>query len=392
MPLSPGHRASLRAPAGDLDRHHTKQGPMASAPLLLRKVVPIGLALFGLGLAVGTSTNASGGQVTCHRVLTGQQSATAEMQACATTPATGSSSALVPGVNIHLLSSDANVLNTALDATKAAHLSWVRVDVDLRSTPAAGQLDRDKVAAMDSLVTQASARGLRVLFTLKNTPRWESSGPRDPWPHPADFGAVAGLMAAHFKGRVGAWELWNEPNISTFMTPPDPVAYTKMVQSAYVDIKAADSAALVVVSDTSYVDTGYVQAEYAAGLAGSFDVMGVHPYNRQCPPSQNCDLSSTRRGLGHLPDLEALMVAKGDGAKPVWATEWGFNSDKIGTQAQADNDVAQLKAFANAYPFVAAQFVYQMRAGCCSPGFGLLNADLSPRPAYSALQTYLGSP
>jgi hypothetical protein len=299
---------------------------------------------------------------------------------------------LQEGINAHLLNSDSGVVGPLLDAAASGSLTWIRVDVDLVGTPSRGTLNAGQVRAMDRIVTEAASRGIKVMFTLKNTPRWAGDNADAPWSDPTQFGEIAGLMAAQFRGRVGAWELWNEPNIDTFLRPPDPVKYTAMVRAAYPAIKAADRGVAVVVSDTSYVDTNFVSAEYAAGLHGNFDVMGVHPYNMERPPNQQGDYSSTRRGVLQLPSLYGLMAAHGDGNKPVWATEWGFSSYSVGPMNQAHYDIAELQAFVASYPFVKASFVYQSREQTTddqrSNDLGVLTGGLVVKPAYNFVKFY----
>jgi hypothetical protein len=59
------------------------------------------------------------------------------------------------------------------------------------------------------------------------------------------------LAADRYKGKISAYEVWNEPNGITFWNPVDPVAYTRMLQTGYTAIKAADPSATVIGGDRS---------------------------------------------------------------------------------------------------------------------------------------------
>jgi hypothetical protein len=57
----------------------------------------------------------------------------------------------------------------------------------------------------------------------------------------AAYGTYAGAAAAHFKGKVAAYEIWNEANQRWAAGTPDPVRYTQMAKDGYRKIKAADT-------------------------------------------------------------------------------------------------------------------------------------------------------
>jgi polysaccharide biosynthesis protein PslG len=57
----------------------------------------------------------------------------------------------------------------------------------------------------------------------------------------------AGLAAQRYAGKVGAYEIWNEPNAAPYYGPqPDPAGYTELLKAAYPAIKAADPDATVI--------------------------------------------------------------------------------------------------------------------------------------------------
>src|SRR5205814_368429 len=108
--------------------------------------------------------------------------------------------------------------------------------------------------------------------------------------------------------------------------------------------------------------------------------------------------------LDHIRAVHDLMVAKGDGAKPIWATELGWSSHaNTGTEPswalgvteaqQADYIVRAINFFATTHPYVKNVFWYNERnkatGNVQEDNYGLLHRDLTPKPAYTALQTLL---
>ena len=151
-------------------------------------------------------------------------------------------------------------------------------------------------------------------------------------------------MAARYRGRVLAYIVWNEPNLAIEWEgqPPDPAGYVSLLCAARSAIHAADPEALVVsagLAPTNHTDTSalddrlYLQAMYTAGAAGCFDILGAHPYGFAYPPDDPHD-AHDGLNFARLADLRAIMVAEGDGDKPIWATELGWTTDPVGEEQQ----------------------------------------------------------
>jgi hypothetical protein len=82
----------------------------------------------------------------------------------------------------------------------------------------------------DRLVDEAAASGIRVQITLTGpAPAWASGDHQvsNVRPDPARFGAFAGAAAAHFRGRVRAFSIWNEPNWHRLLIPENVCAQVK---------------------------------------------------------------------------------------------------------------------------------------------------------------------
>ena len=125
------------------------------------------------------------------------------------------------GANVH------QSLDVGHDATKAAGLGWVRIDLNwIDCEPSQGQYD---FALLDGVVDAAKARGLSVLAVVGYGPAWASSGdtmgdgPMDDVPVEGAYPAFVTAVVQHFQDRVTHYELWNEPNLEQFFdgTPDD---------------------------------------------------------------------------------------------------------------------------------------------------------------------------
>lgn len=277
---------------------------------------------------------------------------------------------------------------------------WVRLNIEWSAAePTPGVYDQWMLEYYDHAVQLAHDAGLKVLMLVSRSPQWASGSTNKESPprNPADLARFLRVMAARYAGKVSAWEIWNEENISRFWPQgPNPRAYTALLKAAYPAVKAGDPAAKVVFGGLSTNDYAFVAGAYAAGAKGYFDVMATHPYSCQAPEKtwlENGRISG-HAFLGYRP-IRALMLANGDD-KPLWFTEfgWGTTSAQCGvsptTQASYLTRAVQL---ANQDRYVGVALYYNLRnnywgkdANDTEDQYGLMRTDFTPKPAYAAFK------
>jgi polysaccharide biosynthesis protein PslG len=295
-----------------------------------------------------------------------------------------------------------------LDKLKAAGVSWVRIDVGWGGIEDSGKGARNGwyIGMVDFCVDEARKRGLNVLVMLWLTPRWANGGQaeRVPPTNPGDYADFARWAAERWRGKVQAWEIWNETVLNAFWQGSE-AQYAALLKAAYPAIKAGDPAAKVVFAGMSHNDDAYLRRLYALGVKGSFDVVATHPYQGlgDAPPEHPDD--GNRWWLTHVPAVRKVMVENGDGGKPIWFTEFGWSAHAnwpgianwqrgVTPAQQADYAVRALRYTRAHYPYVGLMFWYKERASplgtdVVQEGYGLLNADVSERPVYDALEMHL---
>lgn len=209
-----------------------------------------------------------------------------------------------------------------------ANVSWAEIE----PAPGVWRFDR-----LDSLVALARVHGVAIYLTLGRTPRWASSRPTEPSAYgsgeqapPADIAtwtAYVDTIAKRYRGRIAAYEIWNEPNMPGFFsgTPDDLVA---LASAAYPAIKRADSTTAVISPSTSGGMRGvaWLSLYLQQGGAQFTDVVGFHAYATNEAPE------------AILPSLRAAVeVARSThGGIPLWVTEIGWffqNSDHSVTRS-----------------------------------------------------------
>ncbi len=273
-------------------------------------------------------------------------------------------------------------------------LSWARVE----RTP--GVLDW---ADSDRVVDASRDAGLKVLVVVSYTPSWAALA--DGSPDPELFGEFVSAAAERYGDRVYAWEMWNGPNRQSFWgARPDPREYARVAAAGARAVRADDPRATVVVGSLAPAENGaagrqtspeaFLRGFYAAGIKRSlFDVVSIHPYTYPALPRGRQPWNTFAR----LPELHQVMQRAGDGDKPVWLTEYGASTGEsarsVGERRQAEMMVGAVRG-ARDLPYVDSLWFYSLRDTVSdsrdpAEGFGLIDDQGRPKPAYSALQREL---
>lgn len=258
----------------------------------------------------------------------------------------------------------------------------------------------------DLIVNAANARGIGVVALLNSTPGWATGGGPAITAPPAtaeSYAAFAGAFAAHFAGRVAAYELWNEQNAVQFWAIPEgpqPERFAAMLKAAYPAIKGADPGATVIAGGLAPTinffsltmnPVTYLERMYAAGAAGSFDALAFHPY--LFTPDAAARFSGGRANgpLGLYDQLRGQMNRNGDGGKQIWATEFGESTTDVDETTQAER-IRDFIVTWRSLPGAGPAFIYTTRDRATgSPNaqdnFGVYRTDWTPKPAADVIRS-----
>ncbi len=234
---------------------------------------------------------------------------------------------------------------------------------------------------LDQRVAQAQASGAIAMLVLGLTPRWAASNPNAGdarWglgsaSPPADintFRAYVDAVAARYGDRIGAYEVWNEANLTTFWSgSADQMA--DLTKVAYETIKARNPNAVVTAASVTtrlrapmakFV-TPYAQALMARGAP--FDAWAIHTYpaGDKGPEQRKLDVQNWQQVVS-----SAVGGSPSALEKKVWDTEVNYGLAGPGptphtsyTDAQGAALVAQ--TFADSLTLgIDATFWYLYRA------------------------------
>ncbi len=308
------------------------------------------------------------------------------------------------GVAFHGLWTDYTDARRALilDQLRSAGVRSVRIDLSWAMLQPNGRTyDPWGVSQVDSVIRMANERGITPLMMFWLTPPWANGhqGTRALPDRPADYAAALGWAAARWRGQVVGWEIWNEPNSDRFLRGADPVAYTRLLRAAYPAVKSADPDAVVVFGGVQYNDVAWLSRAYDGGAQGYFDAMATHPYQgiADLPPDAT---DGTKWTLMHVTAVRDLMVARGDGDKEIWFTEFGWSTHGVfsganwlrgvteSQQASFLTETAELVA--TRLPYVRHLYWYSdIDVSNGDPqyaNYGVFRRDLTPKPLLAALR------
>jgi hypothetical protein len=323
-----------------------------------------------------------------------------------------------------LWASDADQ-NADYAGVAASGAKWTTLDIDWNHIQDSGPNTWKWNIATDRAVRSASAHRLQIIGVAGYSPQWARRADCPPgelhcFPaNAADYGRFMGAAAARYgsrsadarlRGTIQVWSLWNEPNHRPYSMPkPDPDKYAAMVKSAYVAIKAADPAAVVLTGGTApapdaadgsdYEPTTWLEKLYARGAGGYFDGVAHHPYAYPFSPLTDKEWNAYKQ----TEFLHRIMTAHGDGAKKVWGTEMGAPT---GSSSKALSESGQARHVRDYFEgwwngrfrsFTGPLVWFQLRdagsnTGNVSDNFGLQRRNRSPKASWGTFQQSMRSP
>ncbi len=207
----------------------------------------------------------------------------------------------------------------------------------------------------DRVVSQVEQHNLKLLVRLSPSDRdfWAGQPPEN-----ADaFARFAGDLAGRYRGRIQAYQIWNEPNLMREWggKPVDPAGYAMLLKKAYAAIKAADPNAIVITAGMAPTTADQAEAMYdvkfytqmyeamGGNSDGYFDMLGIHAAGYALPPETDpADVASNPRNYNgdpsaperlrtysfrHAEDIRQLMERYGDADKKIAILEFGWTWD-----------------------------------------------------------------
>jgi hypothetical protein len=306
-------------------------------------------------------------------------------------------------ISVHELSQDYR----ELDTIAAAGFKFVRLDM----TWEAVERERGKYDWSRSLAKAQAiyARNMRPLFvlaysnalyaptvaikTLSGAEQRRAAGPATPDQVTA-YSRFAAAAAAKFTEYGPVWEVWNEPEHSSFWPPKaDPEAYATLAADACRAIRAVDVNATVIGPGAAIAPNHqgprppFLVQILKSPASRCFDAISVHPYLAVR------DLEEIDRDWAALRELIANEV-HGPSPPAMVNSEWGLSTRQPGVSEEMQAWYSVRMMLLNIANRIPITVWYEWRdandaANDAEGGFGLVHNDGEPKPSLRALQTMM---
>jgi hypothetical protein len=257
------------------------------------------------------------------------------------------------------LTDDAQILGNparSFPLLQRLHVRIVRVnlrwDAVARRRPSEARNPQDRAynwRLYDEAASRAAKSDVKLLFTIVGSPRW-ASGFAKPNHAPKRFADLEdfAFAAATRYADVHLWSAWNEPNYRVFLRPQyrraggrwviqSAIDYAQICTAIYQGVHAAQQDTQVACGETdpngndepessrpAVAPLTFLRALKAAGLK-QFDAWAHHPYAEKPSQAPWSRPKNKTVALGNL-DLLVKELTKLYGPKPVWLTEYGYQT------------------------------------------------------------------
>jgi hypothetical protein len=288
---------------------------------------------------------------------------------------------------------------------------WVRWNTHwLTLEPAAGSFDW---RSLDAIVAAATKHNLKLLITLRAISTWGSTRvpvnltgggyhATSPPKSTGQYNAWVTATTSHYKGKVAAWQIENEPNAKAFWDGTRD-EYISLLKAGYTAAHTGDPGAVVLPAGLACGFSNAAPAEAKKASIGewfnaildskAYDALDLHDYYP--PETPNAWGITFEDYIG----WERRWIKTKGFSPPLWMSEAGVSSEpvNVGGQSVGFTPEKQAADLGKVYAQAAANGIAHVfwiklvdRAEQAFSFMGLETRSREPKPAFSEYQKIAG--
>jgi polysaccharide biosynthesis protein PslG len=254
---------------------------------------------------------------------------------------------------------------------------------------------------VDPVLTGLRTHRIDVLVTLVGAPAWANGG-RGPNGLPTSKYSLSAFALAVAKRYpwIRMWEIWNEPNLRKFLSPNSPRLYVqRLLNPTYAVLHGLRPGNRVAGGATSPRPTpsGLSPVAFMRGMhqaRARLDAYSHHPYpvtRGERPSGFAHGVCRYCKGVLTLANLPVLLreVKKDFGAKRIWLTEYGYQTDSFGVSQKVQAQYlaeAALRAKNARYVDVLIHFVVRDEPQLSGWQSGLVTRSGALKPSFNSFR------
>ncbi|NJP06519.1 MAG: hypothetical protein HC837_13285 [Chloroflexaceae bacterium] len=231
------------------------------------------------------------------------------------------------GVNSHIGSrhGDFTKIQEPVELLTQSGATWVREEFQW------GLIDESRAGVyhpgwtvMDTVIPALTEQGINVIGLLNDAP----------FHPPNDLDGFVAFVrdAVERYPQVTHWEVWNEPENKLYWPNPNPAEYTRVLKVVSQAIKEENPNAKVLMAGIVPTHIDFLRGIAENGGWDAIDIIALHPYVDPFTPETG--------QIGYGGDISKLRtVIEQYGAKPIWATEFGWSTGPADRLAQGGDPV-----------------------------------------------------
>jgi hypothetical protein len=316
-------------------------------------------------------------------------------------PVTVQSTGRELAVNVDLTRFDPAQLDSVLSTLQSSGFVYLRQPVSWANIePTQGTFDW---AALDAVINGAEAHGMHVVVTVENTPGWarrasELNYADAPPSNASDLADFTTALASRYGSKLLFFQFYDRPNLPERWGGATPSAgeYVELLAAAFNAIRGTNSDAKVVLAEIDPRGTGtvpgddlrYLRQIYEVGGAAFFDVVAIQLDGGSRAPSDR-SIDPARMNLSRAILVREFMVERGDAAKPIWASQYGWAAtDSLSDQTISEYLLEGIDRARSEWPWLGPMFSWSLVSDAQGAPYALLNSDGTAKPQFNALAAY----